>query len=229
VVLRQNATAGVTWAANEAINNADSTKEKPDVFCMSPCTSSGDGSTGTSTGQQTSGSNTEANTADKAGKAVLSDLGIQLTPGSVDASSDGSSGSGSSGNAQNALSAYIDATNQTLVDQAAAQGKSLSPTIANAAALNLLNTDATAVNLTAGDVINSFLAGPINSIANGLISAGNLFMTLGDVTGTATPFPHVQLITPLSQYFASQGDAAAQGIGLATGATGIGRGVACPA
>jgi len=40
------------------------------------------------------------------------------------------------------VSAYIDATNQMLVDQAAAQGKSLIPTIANAAALNLLNTDA---------------------------------------------------------------------------------------
>ncbi|MQR02061.1 hypothetical protein [Glaciimonas soli] len=134
--------------------------------------------------------------------------------------------SGSADNSQNTVSNPADIVNQSIVDQASASGQNLSPTVANAGALHLLNGDGTTVNVGASDAINSILAGVVNTLANGLVGTSNLLMMLGDVTGDATPFPPVQLMTPKSQYFAYQGSASAQGVMLVTGATGLGSGVA---
>jgi len=144
--LGQNAAAGVTWAANEAINNSDNTHKSGFGPAASTDTSSSD--------QQTSGSNTEANTFDKAGKAALDNSGIQLTPGSIDASSDGSS------------SQPVVASPQTTASATGTGGPSTTGTGGSNGSSSSGGSSTAAVPITVGDQSSAFAAQVNQTVSN---------------------------------------------------------------
>jgi len=136
-ILGRNATAGVTWAANEAINNSLGTEYTIGAV---------DSTKTVSSDQQTSGSNTEANTFDKAGKAALDNSGIQLTPGSIDASSDGSS------------SQPVVASPQTTASATGTSGPSTTGTGGSNGSSSSGGSSTAAVPITFGDQSSAFAA-----------------------------------------------------------------------
>jgi RHS repeat-associated protein len=79
------------------------------------------------------------------------------------------------------------------------------------------------VNLTANDILTDHLKGAGNAAANAVVGFANLMMAIGDVTGDAEPFPHVQPFTPKSNYFAAQGGAIFDGLSVVTGAGAAGK------
>lgn len=89
---------------------------------------------------------------------------------------------------------------------------------------NSANSGTQVKNLTAGDVIQSELAGAGNRIANMAVGAANLLIAMSP--GDAEFIAPVQPFTPTSNYFGQRGEATADGLLAVSGATALGKGTA---
>jgi RHS repeat-associated protein len=78
--------------------------------------------------------------------------------------------------------------------------------------------------LTTGDILQSYAAGVINPIAQGITNLVWLFGGFQESIGLAPP--QVQPITPVSNYFSGQGTAILQGVTTTFGGAAIGRSAA---
>jgi hypothetical protein len=88
-------------------------------------------------------------------------------------------------------------------------------------------------NLSAGDILQSYTAGAVNALAQSVVNFG-YYSSLGmqaeagiEPNLTAGP-PQAQVMTPVSNYFASEGATTVQGVSTVVGAAGLGRGLAGP-